>query len=66
MYLAVAAVLDRLLNGPFLLEVFSELPLESLENVIYLFIINTKSLGRYLIRSMVTDVTNLQPLPINK
>lgn len=51
MYLAVAAVLDRLLNGPFLLEVFSELPLESLENVFFLFIINTKSLGRYLIRS---------------
>lgn len=51
MYLAVAAVLDRLLNGPFLLEVFSELPLESLENVFFLFIINTKSLGRYLISS---------------
>lgn len=62
MYLAVAAVLDRLLNGPFLLEVFSELPLESLENVFYLFVINTKSLGRV----MDTDLTNLQPLPINK
>lgn len=37
MYLAVAAVLDRLLNGPFLLEVFSELPLESLENVFFFY-----------------------------